>query len=135
MNLKSIEFKTPFIGIIQMSSEVSMAVMERCMTRNQRFEKSCEKTYSITYNFKHLNWSEEKFNEKGVREFSPMVPLVVRYLCISLSLSLHFQLHNRCLYHIHRQWLNTVDRTVCRIRYASICCSGNGIAMVFLCTH
>ena len=31
----------------------------------------------IRYNFKYLNWSEEKVDSKGNFEFSPMVPLVV----------------------------------------------------------
>lgn len=48
MDLHSVEFKTPFIGIIQMSSEVAQAVMERCVTKNQVNElNSCEKIYTV----------------------------------------------------------------------------------------
>lgn len=48
MDLHSVEYKTPFIGIIQMSSEVAQAVMERCVTKNQVNElNSCEKIFTV----------------------------------------------------------------------------------------
>lgn len=33
LDLKSTEYKTPFMGIIQLSSEITRAVMDRCVTR------------------------------------------------------------------------------------------------------
>jgi hypothetical protein len=33
MSLDSTEFKTPLIGIIQMSSELTKAVLSRCITK------------------------------------------------------------------------------------------------------
>lgn len=46
LNLSSHEFKTPFIGIIQMSSEVTQAVMERCVTRVY-YDQDSEKKSSV----------------------------------------------------------------------------------------
>ena len=34
MDLKSFEFETPFIGIIKFSSEITRAVLDRCVTRD-----------------------------------------------------------------------------------------------------
>lgn len=47
LNLPSKEYKTPFIGIIQMSSEVTQAVMERCVTKSY-YDENNEKKYSVT---------------------------------------------------------------------------------------
>lgn len=49
LDLTSTEFKTPFIGIIQMSSEVTQAIMERCITRYY-FDENNEKKYSVNFN-------------------------------------------------------------------------------------
>ncbi|CAF0715061.1 unnamed protein product [Brachionus calyciflorus] len=75
LNLKSNEYKTPFVGIIQLSSEVTQAVMERCVTKKY-LDDSSEKKYSIRYNFKYLNWSDVKVDKDGRFLFSPMEPLV-----------------------------------------------------------
>jgi hypothetical protein len=47
LDLDSKEFKTPFIGIIKMSSEITQAVMERCVTAHY-YEDSCNKKYSVS---------------------------------------------------------------------------------------
>ena len=95
LDLSSIEYKTPFIGIIQTSSEVTQAIMERCITKNNITDeinkkiqpKKCtvvnndrlDLNLSVHYNFKYLNWTEERINSKGKEEFYPMLPLSVSY--------------------------------------------------------
>ena len=46
MDSESVEHKTPFIGIIKMSSEVCKAVMDRCVTR-ELYEESKKYTVSM----------------------------------------------------------------------------------------
>ena len=47
LDTESVEYKTPFIGIIKMSSDVCKAVMERCVDR-QYYDENCNKKYSVT---------------------------------------------------------------------------------------
>jgi hypothetical protein len=92
LDLTSVEYKTPFIGIIQTSSEVTQAIMERCITKHNitnsisKLEsKRCnvvnndrlDLNLSVHYNFKYLNWTEEKIDSKGKEKFYPMLPLSV----------------------------------------------------------
>ena len=55
-SLASAEYKTPFIGITQLSTRLSLALMDRCISKGRLV--SGPKDYSIQYNFKFLNWTE-----------------------------------------------------------------------------
>jgi len=92
LDLTSVDYKTPFIGIIQTSSEVTQAIMERCITKNNitntinKLEvKKCHVVHnnrfdlnmSIHYNFKYLNWTDERIDSRGKEKFYPMLPLSV----------------------------------------------------------
>ncbi len=58
MNLKSNEFTTPFIGIIEISSEITLSVMERCVTRKLHDEmihnqSTVSECYKSAYMYVH----------------------------------------------------------------------------------
>jgi hypothetical protein len=48
LDLNSVLYKTPFMGIIQMWSDVTQAVMERCVNKIYSYEKS-DKKYLVNY--------------------------------------------------------------------------------------
>lgn len=48
LKLSSKEYKTPFVGIIQLSSEVTQAVMERCVTKKY-LDGNSDKKYLVLY--------------------------------------------------------------------------------------
>lgn len=50
LKLKSKEYKTPFVGIIQLSSEVTQAILERCVTK-QYMDETSDKKYLVTFKF------------------------------------------------------------------------------------
>lgn len=47
LKLKSKEYKTPFVGIIQLSSELTQAILERCVTKQYIDEISNKKYFVI----------------------------------------------------------------------------------------
>ena len=82
MDLDSVLYKTPFIGIIQISSELGKMVMDRCIIKKY-FNKD-PKNVIVYYNFKYLNWTEERVSENGKYIYSPMKPMMVNFLTLSL---------------------------------------------------
>ena len=46
LDCESVEYKTPFIGIIKMSSDVCKAVMDRCVNKTY-YDENCNKKYSV----------------------------------------------------------------------------------------
>lgn len=53
LKLKSKEYKTPFVGIIQLSSELTQSILERCVTK-QYFDEISDKKYLVTYLLRNL---------------------------------------------------------------------------------
>ena len=100
MNLSSKLYKTPLMGIIEFSSTVTQAVLEKCVLRKE-VDGSNGKKYQVRlkyfytqlilslvffffkfkkiYNFKYLNWCEKVVGKNGKEKRSPMLPLMVTY--------------------------------------------------------
>jgi hypothetical protein len=74
MSLSSVCYKTPFIGIIKISSRLARMVMDKCITKKRNANSMVE---SVHYNFSYLNWTEEKIKDEGKVVFNPLVPLAV----------------------------------------------------------
>lgn len=47
LKLKSKEYKTPFVGIIQLSSELTQSILERCVTK-QYVDEISDKKYLVS---------------------------------------------------------------------------------------
>lgn len=86
LDLDSNQFKTPFLGLIEYSSDVTQTVLDRCIAKED-ISGTRSKKYTVNYDFKYLIWSEESKDKKGKLINTPMIPLQVikNSLCLIIK--------------------------------------------------